>query len=116
MSPENRLISFFVGFHIPFFHVPMLLLWWLSIVSAAITFTCSTIGLGLEVAKVVETGKFRGCLIGIIIGTVTETRRWGGDFRLLETLPLLTPTPSSSLKFRMQCFFVAPFREITEET
>ncbi|KAK4756202.1 hypothetical protein SAY87_006329 [Trapa incisa] len=88
--------------HIPNFDQ----LWWLSIVSAAISFTCSTIGLGLEAAKVVETGKFRGCLIGIIIGTVTETRRWGGDFRLLETLPLLTPTPSSSLKFR----------ETTEET
>lgn len=42
-------------------------LWWLSIAAAVMSFTYSTIGLGLGIAKVVENGKFMGSLTGISI-------------------------------------------------
>ncbi|KAF5467928.1 hypothetical protein F2P56_012132 [Juglans regia] len=58
-------------------------LWWLSIVAAVMSFTYSTIGLGLGVAKVVETGKFRGSLTGISIGTVTQTQKIWRSFQAL---------------------------------
>ncbi|KAL2513133.1 Amino acid permease 3 [Abeliophyllum distichum] len=48
-------------------------IWWLSIVAAVMSFTYSTIGLGLGIAKVRETGEIRGSLTGISIGTVTGT-------------------------------------------
>ncbi|XP_027092440.1 amino acid permease 3-like [Coffea arabica] len=44
-------------------------IWWLSIVAVVMSFTYSTIGLGLGIAKVAETGKFRGSLTGISSGT-----------------------------------------------
>ncbi|CAL9766875.1 unnamed protein product [Musa acuminata subsp. burmannicoides] len=46
--------------------------WWLSIVAAVMSFTYSTVGLGLGVAKTAENGSFRGSLMGISIGTVTK--------------------------------------------
>ncbi|KAF8023680.1 hypothetical protein BT93_F1009 [Corymbia citriodora subsp. variegata] len=49
-------------------------LWWLSIVATIMSFTYS-IGLGLGIAKVAETGKIRGSLSGISIGTVTSTQK-----------------------------------------
>ncbi|OWM90111.1 hypothetical protein CDL15_Pgr006432 [Punica granatum] len=58
-------------------------LWWLSILAAVMSFTYSTIGLGLGVTKVVETGKFRGSLTGISIGTVTETQKIWKSFQAL---------------------------------
>ncbi|XP_040996942.1 amino acid permease 3-like isoform X1 [Juglans microcarpa x Juglans regia] len=58
-------------------------LWWLSIVAAVMSFTYSTIGLGLGVAKVAETGKFRGSLTGISIGTVTQTQKIWRSFQAL---------------------------------
>ncbi|BBG95590.1 amino acid permease 3 [Prunus dulcis] len=42
-------------------------LWWLSIVAAVMSFTYSSIGLGLGIAKVVETGTIRGSMTGISI-------------------------------------------------
>ncbi|CAN4097287.1 unnamed protein product [Withania somnifera] len=42
---------------------------WLSIVAAVMSITYSTIGLGLGVAQVAETGKIQGSLTGISIGT-----------------------------------------------
>lgn len=50
-------------------------LWWLSIVAAVMSFTYSTIGLGLGIGKVIENGKFRGSLTGIPVGTVTQTQK-----------------------------------------
>ncbi|KAB1200529.1 Amino acid permease 3 [Morella rubra] len=58
-------------------------LWWLSIVAAVMSFTYSTIGLGLGIAKVVETGKIRGSLTGISIGTVTQTQKIWRSFQAL---------------------------------
>ncbi|XP_044475967.1 amino acid permease 3-like [Mangifera indica] len=58
-------------------------LWWLSIVAAVMSFTYSTIGLGLGIAKVAETGTIRGSLTGISIGTVTETQKIWRSFQAL---------------------------------
>ncbi|KAL0003353.1 hypothetical protein SO802_017134 [Lithocarpus litseifolius] len=46
--------------------------WWLSIAAAIMSFTYSSIGLGLGLGKVAESGKFKGSLIGISIGTLTK--------------------------------------------
>nr|GMC47275.1 amino acid permease 3-like [Ipomoea batatas] len=44
-------------------------IWWLSIVAAVMSFTYSTIGLGLGIAKVAENGKIQGSLTGISVGS-----------------------------------------------
>ncbi|KAK6939910.1 Amino acid transporter, transmembrane domain [Dillenia turbinata] len=58
-------------------------IWWLSIVAAVMSFTYSSIGLGLGIAKVVENGKFMGSLTGISIGTVTQTQKMWRSFQAL---------------------------------
>ncbi|KAJ4952756.1 hypothetical protein NE237_029588 [Protea cynaroides] len=58
-------------------------IWWLSIVAAVMSFTYSTIGLGLGIAKVAETGKFMGSLTGISIGAVSETQKIWRSFQAL---------------------------------
>ncbi|XP_048444573.1 amino acid permease 3-like [Pyrus x bretschneideri] len=50
-------------------------LWWLSIVAAVMSFTYSSIGLGLGIATIVETGTIRGSMTGIDTETVTETEK-----------------------------------------
>ncbi|KAJ4965164.1 hypothetical protein NE237_017013 [Protea cynaroides] len=57
-------------------------IWWLSIVAAVMSFTYSSIGLGLGIAKVAETG-FRGSLAGISIGTVTKAQKVWRIFQAL---------------------------------
>ncbi|KAL0360270.1 UNVERIFIED_CONTAM: Amino acid permease 3 [Sesamum radiatum] len=61
-------------------------IWWLSIVAAIMSFTYSTIGLGLGVAKVAENGKIRGSLTGISVGTVTETQKIWKSFQALGAI------------------------------
>ncbi|KAL5561187.1 hypothetical protein UlMin_030934 [Ulmus minor] len=46
--------------------------WWLSIVAAIMSFTYSTVGLGLGIGKVAENGHVKGSMLGISIGTVTH--------------------------------------------
>uniref|UniRef100_A0A2N9JB96 Amino acid transporter transmembrane domain-containing protein n=1 Tax=Fagus sylvatica TaxID=28930 RepID=A0A2N9JB96_FAGSY len=58
-------------------------LWWLSLVAAVMSFTYSTIGLALGVAKVAETGKLMGSMTGISIGTVTQTQKIWRSFQAL---------------------------------
>ncbi|KAJ7957059.1 Amino acid permease [Quillaja saponaria] len=59
-------------------------IWWLSIVAAVMSFTYSSIGLGLGVAKVAATGTFKGSLTGISIGsTVTQTQKIWRSFQAL---------------------------------
>lgn len=58
-------------------------LWWLSIVAAVMSFTYSTIGLGLGIAQVAENGKVSGSLTGISIGTVTQTQKIWRSFQAL---------------------------------
>ncbi|KAF7126609.1 hypothetical protein RHSIM_Rhsim11G0069500 [Rhododendron simsii] len=56
---------------------------WLSIVAAVMSFTYSSICLGLGIAKIAESGKFKGNLTGISIGTVTETQKVWRSFQAL---------------------------------
>ncbi|KAL3844797.1 hypothetical protein ACJIZ3_002200 [Penstemon smallii] len=58
-------------------------IWWLSIVAAVMSFTYSSIGLGLGIAKVVATGTIKGSLTGISIGTVTQTQKIWRSFQAL---------------------------------
>ncbi|KAK3427645.1 hypothetical protein EUGRSUZ_F03824 [Eucalyptus grandis] len=58
-------------------------LWWLSIVAAIMSFTYSTIGLGLGIAKVAETGEIRGSLTGISVGNVTSMQKVWRSFMAL---------------------------------
>uniref|UniRef100_A0A2P2QLP0 Amino acid permease 3 n=1 Tax=Rhizophora mucronata TaxID=61149 RepID=A0A2P2QLP0_RHIMU len=64
---------------IPDFHQ----LWWLSIVAAVMSFTYSSIGLGLGVAKVAESHRIRGSLTGISNVTVSETQKVWRSFQAL---------------------------------
>ncbi|KAL0556323.1 hypothetical protein IC582_004836 [Cucumis melo] len=58
-------------------------LWWLSIVASVMSFTYSTIGLGLGVAQIAANGKIGGSLTGISIGTVTQTQKVWRSFQAL---------------------------------
>lgn len=61
-------------------------IWWLSIVAAIMSFTYSTIGLGLGIAKVAENGIIRGSLTGVSVGTVTETQKIWRVFQALGSI------------------------------
>ncbi|KAG5241868.1 amino acid permease [Salix suchowensis] len=61
-------------------------LWWLSIVAAVMSFTYSSIGLGLGIGKVAANGTFKGSLTGISIGTVTETEKIWRSFQALGAI------------------------------
>jgi hypothetical protein len=51
-------------------------IWWLSIVAAVMSFTYSTIGLGLGVAQTVANGGVKGSLTGVSVGDgVTSTQK-----------------------------------------
>ncbi|KAI9097773.1 hypothetical protein K1719_025544 [Acacia pycnantha] len=64
-------------------------LWWLSILAAVMSFTYSTIGLGLGVAQTIENKKIGGSLTGISVGVVidsqviTETQKIWRSFQAL---------------------------------
>ncbi|KDP32820.1 hypothetical protein JCGZ_12112 [Jatropha curcas] len=58
-------------------------LWWLSILAAVMSFTYSTIGLGLGIAKVAESGKIMGSLTGISLNNVTPTQKIWRSFQAL---------------------------------
>ncbi|GLT56911.1 hypothetical protein SLA2020_299240 [Shorea laevis] len=68
-------------------------LWWLSIDAAVMSFTYLSIGLGLGIAKIAETGKFRGSLTGISIGTVTQTQKTWRSFQALGDIAFAYPYP-----------------------
>ncbi|KAK9287216.1 hypothetical protein L1049_015629 [Liquidambar formosana] len=63
--------------------------WWLSIVAAIMSFTYSTVGLGLGVAKVAESGSFKGSLTGISIGTLTHAGTVTSTQKLWRSLQAL---------------------------
>ncbi|GLT53615.1 hypothetical protein SLA2020_268750 [Shorea laevis] len=59
-------------------------IWWLSIVASVMSFTYSSIGLGLGIAKVAATGTFKGSVTGISVGTtVTQTQKLWRSFQAL---------------------------------
>ncbi|KAH6785790.1 hypothetical protein C2S51_038245 [Perilla frutescens var. frutescens] len=59
---------------------------WLSIVAAIMSFTYSSIGLGLGIAKVAENGKIKGSPTGVRIGVVTETQKVWRSFQALGAI------------------------------
>ncbi|XP_057492002.1 amino acid permease 3-like [Actinidia eriantha] len=61
-------------------------IWWLSIVAAVMSFTYSSIGLGLGITKVAENGSFKGSVTGISIGTVTQAQKVWGTFQALGNI------------------------------
>ncbi|EPS60160.1 hypothetical protein M569_14643, partial [Genlisea aurea] len=61
-------------------------IWWLSIVAAVMSFTYSSIGLGLGVAKTIGNGRIRGSLTGISVGTVTELDKVWRSFQALGAI------------------------------
>ncbi|CAA2994731.1 amino acid permease 3-like [Olea europaea var. sylvestris] len=68
-------------------------IWWLSIVAAVMSFTYSSVGLGLGIAKVAETGKIRGSLTGISIAYVTPMEKIWRSFQALGAIAF-TCSPS----------------------
>ncbi|KAL3846140.1 hypothetical protein ACJIZ3_003543 [Penstemon smallii] len=61
-------------------------IWWVSIVSAVMSFTYSTIVLGLGISKVAENGMIKGSLTGVSIGTVTKTQKIWRTFQALGAI------------------------------
>ncbi|XP_065637357.1 amino acid permease 4 isoform X1 [Quercus suber] len=62
-------------------------IWWLSIVAAVMSFTYSSIGLALGIAKVAARGTLRGSLTGISIGAdVTQTQKLWRSFQALGNI------------------------------
>ncbi|KAJ4700735.1 Amino acid permease [Melia azedarach] len=59
---------------------------WLSVLAAVMSFTYSTIGLGLGIAKVAETGKFGGNITGVSVGVITATEKMWRTFHALGDL------------------------------
>ncbi|OIW14504.1 hypothetical protein TanjilG_12097 [Lupinus angustifolius] len=83
MNSNIYMISFGVA-EIIFSQIPDFdQLWWLSLVAAVMSFTYSTIGLGLGIGKVIENKGFKGSLTGITVGTVTETEKVWRSFQAL---------------------------------
>ncbi|KAG5547747.1 hypothetical protein RHGRI_013437 [Rhododendron griersonianum] len=72
MSSNGYMITFGIT-EILFSQIPDFdQVWWLSIVAAVMSFTYSTVGLSLGIAKVAENGIIKGSLMGISTGTLTK--------------------------------------------
>ncbi|KZV16562.1 amino acid permease 3-like [Dorcoceras hygrometricum] len=65
-------------------------IWWLSIVAAVMSFTYSSIGLILGIAKLSENGKIKGSLTGVHVGTgpgeVTQATKIWRSFQALGAI------------------------------
>ncbi|GAB2289817.1 Amino acid permease 2 [Dionaea muscipula] len=61
-------------------------IWWLSIGAAVMSFTYSSVGLGLGIAQVAENGRFRGSLTGISVGTITQAQKIWRSFQALGNI------------------------------
>ncbi|CAL5399772.1 unnamed protein product [Camellia sinensis] len=72
MSSNGYMIAFGIT-EILFSQIPDFdQVWWLSIVAAIMSFTYSSVGLALGIAKVAENGSIKGSMTGISIGTATK--------------------------------------------
>ncbi|XP_078447488.1 amino acid permease 3-like isoform X2 [Wolffia australiana] len=56
-------------------------IWWLSTLAAIMSFTYSSIGLALGIAKVIANGGFKGSLTGISVGPITQTEKIWRSFQ-----------------------------------
>ncbi|GLJ07417.1 hypothetical protein SUGI_0066570 [Cryptomeria japonica] len=67
-------------------------IWWLSIVAAIMSFSYSSIGLGLGIAKVIEHGKFYGSISGIsVMTTLTTAQKVWRIFQALGDIAFAYP-------------------------
>lgn len=83
MSSNPYMITFGVA-EIIFSQIPNFdQLWWLSIVAAIMSFTYSSIGLGLGITQVAANKTSKGSLTGITVGVVTETQKLWRIFQAL---------------------------------
>uniref|UniRef100_A0A5B6YV51 Putative amino acid permease 3 n=1 Tax=Davidia involucrata TaxID=16924 RepID=A0A5B6YV51_DAVIN len=89
MSSNGYMITFGI-IEIIFSQIPDFdQVWWLSIVAAVMSFTYSTVGLALGIAKVAENKSFKGSLTGISIGTVTHAGTVTSTQKLWRSLQAL---------------------------
>ncbi|KAI9182722.1 hypothetical protein LWI28_028239 [Acer negundo] len=89
MSSNGYMITFGI-IEIIFSQIPDFdQVWWLSIVAAIMSFTYSTVGLGLGIGKVAENASFKGSLTGISIGTVTTAGTVTSTQKLWRSLQAL---------------------------
>ncbi|KAL3539080.1 hypothetical protein ACH5RR_002446 [Cinchona calisaya] len=89
MSSNGYMITFGI-IEIIFSQIPDFdQVWWLSIVAAIMSFTYSTVGLALGIAKVAENRSFKGSLTGISIGTETPTGTVTATQKLWRSLQAL---------------------------
>ncbi|XP_008442267.2 amino acid permease 4-like [Cucumis melo] len=58
-------------------------IWWLSTLAAIMSFTYSFIGLSLGIAKVAESGRFKGTISGVSVGTISKTEKKLRSFQAL---------------------------------
>ncbi|KAG8503724.1 hypothetical protein CXB51_001721 [Gossypium anomalum] len=89
MSSNGYMISFGIA-EVIFSQIPNFShIGWLSIVAAIMSFTYSSVGLGLGIGKVAEHERFDGSLLGISIGTVTHAGTVTGMQKIWRTLQAL---------------------------
>lgn len=89
MSSNGYMITFGI-IEILFSQIPDFdQVWWLSIVAAIMSFTYSTVGLGLGIAQVAENKSFKGSLTGISIGTITSAGTVTSTQKLWRSLQAL---------------------------
>ncbi|KAJ4715212.1 Amino acid permease [Melia azedarach] len=83
-SSSNPYMIMFGGMQIVLSQIPGLSeLWWLSTVAAIMSFTYSTIGLALSIAKIAGSGSFKGSLTGISVGPVSQTQKIWRSFQAI---------------------------------
>ncbi|XP_017433714.1 amino acid permease 4 isoform X2 [Vigna angularis] len=89
MSSNGYMITFGIA-EVIFSQIPDFdQVWWLSIVAAIMSFTYSSVGLSLGVAKVAENKTFKGSMLGISIGTVTQAGTVTGTQKIWRSLQAL---------------------------
>ncbi|XP_048334373.2 amino acid permease 4 [Ziziphus jujuba] len=57
--------------------------WWLSTIAAVMSFTYSTIGLGLAIARIAANGTIKGSLTGVSAGAVSQSERIWRSFQAI---------------------------------
>ncbi|XP_058089870.1 amino acid permease 3-like isoform X1 [Magnolia sinica] len=83
LSSNHYMIMFGIS-EIIFCQIPIInQIFCLSVVTAVMSFTYSSIGLGLGIARVAARSSFKGSLTGISIGTVTQTQKIWRSFQAL---------------------------------
>ncbi|KAF3439282.1 hypothetical protein FNV43_RR17558 [Rhamnella rubrinervis] len=85
-TPSNPYMIMFGIIEIVLSQIPDLNhIWWLSVVAATMSFTYSTIGLGLSISKIIATGAIKGSLTGVSVRASANLKIYGGPSKQLVT-------------------------------